>query len=52
MGMCSIPGDPDLFGLGVRIGSYMQWVALIIMSARRPGKVVGRAKSIPKTVGS
>jgi hypothetical protein len=27
---CDIPGDPDTYGLGVRLGTYLQWVATYI----------------------
>jgi hypothetical protein len=24
---CTIAGDPDMYGLGIRIGFYLQWLA-------------------------
>lgn len=39
---CEIPGDSDFFGLGVRVGSYLQWFALILAGEVAPGQVVGK----------
>jgi len=29
-GTCDIKGDPDIYGIGIRIGYYLQWVATIL----------------------
>jgi hypothetical protein len=35
---CTIPADPDLLGVGVRIGFYLQAAANIFVTAIRPGE--------------
>lgn len=36
---CSITGNPDLYGLGMRIGYYLQWYAILFASFACPKEV-------------
>ena len=40
---CNFPGDDNLYGAGVRIGSYLQWLATIFAYSLAPERLVGRA---------
>lgn len=35
---CGFVGDPDFYGLGIRLGVYMQWLASWIANASLPGE--------------
>lgn len=43
---CGIKADADLLGLGVRLGSYLQWLALIWAGIAAPNQIAGVVKSI------
>jgi hypothetical protein len=34
MSTCTLEGDPDMYGLGIRVGFYLQWVAQGLASSR------------------
>ncbi|KAJ8133391.1 hypothetical protein O1611_g239 [Lasiodiplodia mahajangana] len=38
-GECKVEGDGDLYGLGVRLGSYLQWLALLLACHLAPANV-------------
>lgn len=39
MAMCSIDGNSDMYGLGIRLGFYLQWIGSIIASWLAPSEV-------------
>ncbi|KAK9781071.1 hypothetical protein SCAR479_04892 [Seiridium cardinale] len=43
---CEIQGDADLIGLGVRLGSYLQWLALILAGIAAPKEIDETANAI------
>uniref|UniRef100_A0A0B7KAJ8 Uncharacterized protein n=1 Tax=Bionectria ochroleuca TaxID=29856 RepID=A0A0B7KAJ8_BIOOC len=43
---CEIRGNADLFGIGVRIGSYLQWLTLIIANVVAPTSVPEISRTI------
>ena len=43
---CSFEGDDNLYGLGVRIGSYLQWLTVGLAYNFAPKKTVGLVKNV------
>ena len=41
MSSCSIDGNPDLYGLGIRLGIYFQIIATILVNHFVPDEVSG-----------
>jgi hypothetical protein len=41
MSACTITGNPDMYGLGIRIGFYMQWYGAILAAWIAPSEVPG-----------
>jgi len=41
MSACTITGNSDMYGLGIRIGFYMQWYGTILASWIAPSEVPG-----------
>ena len=39
--ICSIEGDPDLYGLGIRLGVYLQIIATLLATHLLPGEIAG-----------
>lgn len=39
--ICEFSGDPDMYGLGIRIGSYLQWLSLLIAACYVPSELPG-----------
>jgi hypothetical protein len=37
--ICSTPGNPDMYGLGIRIGFYLQWYSAILASSVAPSEI-------------
>lgn len=37
--LCSTPGNPDMYGLGIRIGFYLQWYSAILASSVAPSEI-------------
>lgn len=38
---CEIIGDPELYGIGIRIGSYLQWAAIFLAILLVPENAIG-----------
>jgi hypothetical protein len=34
--ICSLPGDQDLYGVGVRVGLYLQWISTLLTTLLEP----------------
>jgi len=41
MAVCSFDGNTDMYGLGIRIGFYLQWFSSILSSSLAPSEVEG-----------
>lgn len=40
---CTIEGDPDVYGIGIRIGLYLQWAAILVATIFNPSQTrIGR----------
>lgn len=35
---CTIAGDPDVYGIGIRIGLYLQWAAVLVATIFNPSQ--------------
>lgn len=36
--ICSLSGNPDLYGIGVRVGLYLQWITTLLTTLLDPGE--------------
>ena len=39
--ICELSGNSDMYGLGIRIGSYLQWLSLLIAAHYVPSELPG-----------
>ncbi|KAH8629343.1 hypothetical protein IG631_16600 [Alternaria alternata] len=39
--ICELSGNSDMYGLGIRIGSYLQWLSLLIAARYVPSELPG-----------
>lgn len=49
---CSLTGNPDLYGLGIRLGVYFQWLSALITSRLTSANFAGLIKSYVVFLGA
>lgn len=47
---CKPQGDADLYGLGVRIASYISWFTTVVAYHKWPDKTVSRIEATPQSL--